>query len=145
MNAASFPIPDLELPALRPFWSAAAQQRLEMPRCAQCQAFNWYPADTCAHCKHTNFKWVELAPHGTLFSWSVVQRPLFPPYAAIAPYIPALVEITDAPGIRLVTRLVDADPLTLVIGVPIEIIFADLTYPNTSSGVMAPLAKLSSP
>jgi uncharacterized OB-fold protein len=144
MNAANFPIPDLELPALRPFWLAAAQQRLELPRCAQCHAFNWYPSDHCAHCNHTVFNWVELAPHGTLFSWSVVQRPLFAPYAIIAPYIPAIVEIADAPGVRLVTRLIDADPQTLGIGAPIDIVFADLTYPHTSSGVVAPLAKLSS-
>jgi uncharacterized OB-fold protein len=142
MNAASFPIPDLELPALRPFWLAAAQQRLELPRCAQCQAFNWYPADVCTHCKQTSFNWVELAPHGKLFSWSVVQRPLFPPYAAIAPYIPALVEINDAPGVRLVTRLIDTDPLALSIGARVNIVFADLTYPNTTSGIIAPLAKL---
>ena len=142
MNAANFPTPDLDLPALRPFWLAAQQQRLELPRCAQCAAFNWYPSEQCTHCEHSSFNWQEIAPHGTLFSWSVVQRPLFAPYALIAPYIPAIVELTAAPGVRLVTRLIDADPTTLKIGAAIELIFADLTYPHSSSGVIAPLAKL---
>ncbi|HSB94807.1 MAG TPA: OB-fold domain-containing protein [Spongiibacteraceae bacterium] len=142
MSSAEFPTPDRDLPALRPFWSAAAQQRLELPRCNACRQFNWYPGEQCRHCSHAQFTWIEVTPRGTLFSWSVVQRPLFAPYALIAPYIPAIVELSAAPGVRLVTRLVDAEPSTLQIGAPIELLFADLTYPHTSSGVIAPLARL---
>jgi len=146
MSSADFPTPDLDLPALRPFWLAAARQRLELPRCSACRQFNWYPGDQCRHCHHTQFDWIEVEPRGTLFSWSVVQRPLFAPYVVIAPYIPAIVELNAAPGVRLVTRLVDAESSalssTLNIGAPIELLFADLTYPHTSSGVIAPLARL---
>jgi uncharacterized OB-fold protein len=143
MTVEIFPTPDLEQPLLRPFWTAAAQSRLSLPRCAACGVFNWYPAEACAQCAHTAFDWVELAPHGTLFSWSVVTRPLFAPYARIAPYIPAIVELPDAPGVRLVTRLVDSTPAALTIGAPVDLIFADLTYPHDDSGVIAPLAVLS--
>lgn len=144
MTADRFPTPDTTLPVLAPFWAAAAQHRLELPRCAQCRAFNWYPGEQCAHCGHASFDWTELAPRGTLFSWSVVKRPLFAPYAVIAPYIPAIVELDQAPGVRLVTRLVDSSPESLRIGAAVELIFADLTYPNSDSGVIAPLAVLSS-
>lgn len=144
MTVDGFPTPDLELPILKPFWAAAAQQRLELPRCAQCKTFNWYPAEQCPQCGHATFAWVELAPHGTLFSWAVVKRPLFAPYAAIAPYIPAIIELDHAPGVRLVTRLVDSNPDALHIGAAVELIFADLTYPDSTSGVIAPLAVLSS-
>lgn len=138
----AFPVPDIGLPLLQPFWHAAAQRRLELPRCAQCNVFNWYPADQCPECGHIAFKWVEVAPRGTLFSWALVTRPLFAPYAIIAPYIPAIVELVDAPGVRLVTRLVDCDPQTLVLDASIELLFADLTYPHHASGVIAPLAML---
>jgi uncharacterized protein len=144
MTVHEFPRPDLELPLLQPSRTAAAEGRLELPRCVCCGRFNWYPADTCAHCQHGAFEWIELAPHGSLFSWSVVRRPLFAPYAIIAPYIPALVELPDAPGVRLVTRLVDSDADALYIDAPVELIFADLTYPDDASGVIAPLAVLSS-
>lgn len=145
MSNDTFPRPDVDLPALAPFWRAAARGRLELPRCAQCNAFNWYPSEQCAHCDGARFDWVEVAPRGTLFSWSVVKRPLFAPYAVIAPYIPAIVELPEAPGVRLVTRLVDADPQTLRIDAPVELRFADLTYPHDHSGVIAPLAVLCPP
>lgn len=145
MSSAEFPLPDLDLPSLRPFWQAAAQKRLELPRCKQCGVFNWYPADACPHCDRADFEWVEVAPRGTLFSWSVVKRPLFAPYARIAPYVPALIELPDAPNVRLVTRLVDCDPQTLVVDAPVELLFADLAYPHNDSGVIAPLAVLSLP
>ncbi len=138
-----FPVPDMELPLLQPFWQAAAQGHLKLPRCARCKVFNWYPADQCPECGHVAFNWVKVAPRGKLFSWSVVTRPLFAPYAVISPYIPAIVELVDAPGVRLVTRLVDCDPQTLVMNAPIELMFADLTYPLNASGVIAPLAILS--
>jgi uncharacterized protein len=143
MTVDRFPTPDLELPLLQPFWAAAAQGRLELPRCARCGAFNWYPNENCGPCGHTVFEWVELEPVGTLFSWSVVARPLFAPYKLIAPYIPALVELPAAPEVRLVTRLVDSEPGALAIGAQVELIFADLTYPYRESGVIAPLATLS--
>jgi uncharacterized OB-fold protein len=143
MTVDRFPVPDLELPLLRPFWAAAAQSRLELPRCAGCATFNWYPHENCGECGQSAFDWIGIEPRGTLFSWSVVARPLFAPYARIAPYIPAIVELPAAPGVRLVTRLVDSDPATLTIGAPIELIFADLTYPHSDSGIIAPLAVLS--
>jgi uncharacterized OB-fold protein len=145
MTVDRFPTPDIELPILQPFWTAAAQQRLELPRCAQCGLFNWYPHENCSACAHTAFDWVEVEPRGSLFSWSVVTRPLFAAYKSIAPYIPAIVELPQAPGVRLVTRLVDSEPAALAIGAPVELIFADLTYPHSDSGVIAPLAVLSSP
>lgn len=143
MNDIAFPVPDLDFEPLKPFWAAAAQGRLELPRCRQCDAFNWYPAETCAHCQCARFDWVELAPAGTLFSWSVVKRPLYAPYAAITPYIPAIVELRDAPTVRLVTRLIDAEPDRLQFDAPVELVFEDLTYPAADSGVIAPLARLS--
>ena len=143
MTVDTFPTPDLDLPLLRPFWTAAARKRLELPRCDACGAFNWYPHENCSQCGASAFRWIELEPRGSLFSWSVVARPLFAPYKAIAPYIPAIVELPAAPGVRLVTRLVDSDPADLRIDAPVDLIFADLTYPRGDSGVIAPLAVLS--
>ena len=148
MNTDAFPLPDPADAILRPFWTAAAQHRLEMPRCNDCSACNWYPAASCRHCGGSDFTWTSLAPTGTLFSWAVVRRPLYAPYAAIAPYIPALVELRDAPAVRLVTRLIDADPAALRMDMPVEIVFADLTYPfaadtpSSATGVIAPLARI---
>jgi len=142
MNAEAFPTPDLDFEPLKPFWAAAARGKLELPRCAQCNTFNWYPAEHCPQCDCAQFDWIELAPIGTVFSWSEVKRPLYAPYAAIAPYVPIIVELRDAPNVRLVTRLVDTDLTQLRIGAPVELMFADLAHPAANTGVIAPLARI---
>ena len=145
MNADAYPLPDFTYEPLRPFWEAAARKRLELPRCANCKHFNWYPAEHCAHCNGTQFDWIELKPAGKIFSWSVVNRPLFPPYAAIAPYIPVIVELDDAPDVRLVTRLIESDTAQIAMGAAVAIVFEDFTYPHNPSGHLAPLVKLQPP
>jgi len=127
---------------LRPFWAAAARKKLELPCCAQCHTFNWYPAEICAHCHAVHFNWIELAPVGTIFSWSVVERPLYRPYAIIAPYVPVIVQLRDAPAVRLVTRLIDMGSSQLRMGLPVDLVFEDLAYPTAATGVIAPLARL---
>jgi uncharacterized protein len=141
MHAGSFPVPDLNFEPLRPFWAAAAQEKLELPRCEQCAAFNWYPAESCTQCHAMHFNWVELAPVGTVFSWSVVERPLYEPYAIITPYVPVIVQLRDAPTVRLVTRLIDVDFNQLRMGLPVDLVFEDLAYPTAATGVIAPLAR----
>lgn len=142
MTANAFPVPDLNYPALQPFWAAAAEGRLSLPRCRQCARFNWYPAEQCIDCGGETFDWQDVAPRGRLFSWSVVERGLHPGYAGLTPFVPALVTLDEAPTVRLVTRLLEADPATLDFNQPVTLVFEDLGYPNITTGVCAPLARL---
>jgi uncharacterized protein len=135
-----FPIPHSDSELIKPFWNAAAQGRLEMPQCVDCGAFNWYPGVECRHCRGEKFNWVRLPDTARIFSWTVVKRALHAPYKVMAPYVPVLVEFDEAPGVRLVTRLVDMDAGMLAINGAVAITFKDLGYPATTTGVVAPLA-----
>jgi len=126
-----FPLPDLTDPLLAPFWAAAAQGELRLPRRTDGTGFDWYPSGA-------EVEWVRLPGTGTLYTWSAVMRPLHAGYAAIAPYVVALVEIDGAPGVRLVTRLLDA-PETLAIGAPVEVRFTDIGTPGPEIGMIGPL------
>ena len=139
MTTPAFPLPDPHHALLEPFWAAAAQRRLEMPRCLQCQRFNWYPAPTCAYCGNAQLRWTAMAPQARLFSWAVVQRALHSPYQIIAPYISALVEFDEAPGVRLVTRVIGHDADSLRVNQPLTVVFEDLGYPQLQIGILAPL------
>jgi hypothetical protein len=134
-----FPTPDLDNPLLRPFWAAAAQRRLELPQCAGCAKFVWYPAALCPHCGGTAQRWVALPPRARVFSWAVVNRALHAPYKAIAPYVPVVVEFDAAPGVRLVTRLIRTDARELEFGKELSVEFEDLGYPQIKTGVLGPL------
>ena len=83
-----------------PFWQAAADGKLVICSCANCEVDIWYPKERCDHCNQ-EAGWRELEGRARLLSWTVVERALNPNFAV--PYIPALVEPLDAPGVQLVT------------------------------------------
>ena len=37
------PIPELGDPLTKPFWDAAKEDRLVLPRCIDCNRVHWYP------------------------------------------------------------------------------------------------------
>ena len=90
----------LNHPLAGPFWQAASEGKLVICTCAACEVDIWYPKERCDHCNQ-EAGWRELEGRARLLSWTVVERALNPNFAV--PYIPALVEPLDAPGVQLVT------------------------------------------
>jgi uncharacterized OB-fold protein len=58
-----------------------------------------------------------------IYTWTYVKWNLGPLYYAQGPYIVAYVEFDDAPGVHLITNLVDCKPEKVYIGMPVEVIF----------------------
>jgi uncharacterized OB-fold protein len=132
----SFPLPDTDWTPTAPFWAAAAEHRLSLPRCDACQRLAWYPADACRHCGGDSTTWVDLSGRGTLFSWVVVHQQFLPQYEP--PYVTGLVAVDEDPAVRLATRLVDADPAALAIDQPVEVVFGPLRFEGVDGEVTAP-------
>ena len=80
-----------------PFWEAAAQHRLVVPRCTSCATFRLPPSAFCWNCQAQEVEWVERPGRGTVFSHTVVWHPLLPDLGDSVPYAPAVVEL---PGHR---------------------------------------------
>jgi uncharacterized protein len=97
--------PATDLPDLQPFWDAAGRGELVLPRCPECESWQWYPGPGCP-CGHTGeFEWCRVRGTGVLYTFTRVER-AFLPGGTGRPYTVALVELDDAPGVRLVTDLV---------------------------------------
>lgn len=127
--------PDPSHPLAGPFWQAAREQRLEMSWCANCDAAVWYPRPACPDCDGA-LHWRALSGSATLLSWTVVGKSLNPDFGA--PYITALVVPVEAPGARLVTRLVDCEPGDLECDMPLRLCFRML-QPRQGEPFMAPV------
>ena len=120
--------PGAPLPALppepgpedAPFWEAAAQDRLVLPRCRSCATFIWYPRAYCPDCHTFGVDWVEASGRGTVYSFTVSQRGAGP-WAAHAPYAIAYVELAEGP--RVMTNIVGVDPGDVRIGAPVTAVF----------------------
>jgi uncharacterized protein len=90
---------------LESVWAASLQSGLlKIPRCCHCHAWNWYPIPNCRSCQHSGFEWIEVGLTGTLYSWTRVHR-RFTSFELAVPYVVGLVEMADAPGVRIAARL----------------------------------------
>jgi uncharacterized OB-fold protein len=134
----SFPLPDVDWAPLRGFWEGARADELRIPRCSSCAAWCWYPAAGCRACDGQELRWTRTAGRGTLFSWAVVERPLFEAYADWVPYVTGLVALEEDPAVRIVTRLVDCDPGALRVEMPVYAVFRELRFAGVEGSVRAP-------
>lgn len=137
-----FPLPDTDWPPLRAFWDGAAAGELRLPQCGDCEAWCWYPRDRCRHCGSEAFTWTPVSGQGHVFSWVIVRHPFLPAFRDDVPFVSALVSVDDAPAVRLATRIVDCDPGDVAVDAPVTVVFRELTFPDVTGGVVAPLFRL---
>jgi hypothetical protein len=100
-------------------FQAAQRGALGVLFCAACDASVHLPRPYCSACGSMDVEWREVAPTGTIYSWTVVEHQLHPAFPV--PYTVALVEVDEAPGVRFVTHL-DGRP-DVEIGTPMVAVF----------------------
>ncbi|WP_406059241.1 OB-fold domain-containing protein [Streptomyces sp. NBC_01077] len=117
-----------------PFWEYAAQGELRVQSCADCGELRFPPRPCCPHCHSFASEWRPMSGRGRIWSYVLPHPPLLPEYAAQAPYNAVIVELADAPRIRLVGNVVatpdaplnSVDPSRLRIGAPVKVAFAEI-------------------
>ncbi|MFI9831589.1 Zn-ribbon domain-containing OB-fold protein [Streptomyces sp. NPDC051913] len=102
-----------------PFWQYAARGELRVQACADCGELRFPPRPCCPHCQSFGTEWRRMSGHGRVWSYVVPHPPLLPDYAAQAPYNVVVVELDEAPRIRLVGNLV-AEPGARLDSLPAE-------------------------
>jgi len=70
-----------------------------------------------------NLQWRDVGRRGIIYSYVVNHRPAGPAWADRVPYCLALVDLDEAPTVRILAELRDAGPETLAVGLPVEVIF----------------------
>lgn len=104
-----------------PFWEAARDERLIIPRCPSCRNWRMPPTPFCPACQAKGIDWEEVVPEGTLFSWTVIARAPNPSWSV--PWIVAVVELGQAGGVRLISNILDTPADTLAIGMKLSVVW----------------------
>lgn len=106
-----------------PFWQACQEQRLVIRHCESCHQFFHPPLPVCQKCGSSSLGWKPVSGRGTVYSYTVGHHAVHPSLKGHGPYNVAVVLLDDADDVRLVTNVVDAEPPTLRIGLPVAVCF----------------------
>ncbi|ODS66933.1 MAG: hypothetical protein ABS43_30760 [Bordetella sp. SCN 67-23] len=119
-------------PGSEPFWSAAKQHRLSIPRCKACNQHHFYPRELCPHCHSDELEWTDASGRGEIYSYTIARKPAGPAFAADVPYVVAMIALDEGP--RMLTNIITADVDSVRIGDRVRVKFddvaADLTLPK---------------
>ena len=113
-------------PSTEPFWAAAAEHRLVVPRCTSCGTFRLPPTPFCFHCRAQEVEWIDHDGAGEIYSFTVIRHAVIPQVAEALPFVAAVVELPGTGGCRLVGDVVDCDPAAVRIGLPVTLDWYDV-------------------
>jgi uncharacterized OB-fold protein len=117
-------------PLTRPFWDGCAAGELLFQRCRGCRGAQFPPAEMCRACLGADLAWERSAGLGTLYSWTVVYRPVTPAFDVV-PYAPAIVDLNE--GYQMMTNLIGVAPDAITPALPVQVEFHE-----TANGLHLP-------
>lgn len=116
------PVPDSES---TPFWDGMREHGLMLQRCASTGEHLFPPVTFCPGSLEKP-EWVQVSGKGTVFSWIVVRHPVPRDiYADEVPYVVALIALDE--GCRMTGNIVDCAPEDVRAGMPVEIVYNQVT------------------
>ena len=120
-----FPLPLIHPTFTKVFWDACKRHELLIQKCRDCGTYRYPPREACNKCLSLNTDWVKVSGRGTVYSYCVPVEPSHPDLVGKPPYSIALVDLEEGP--RMITNIVECDPYQVKIGMPVEVVFEDLT------------------
>lgn len=111
----------LVLPETEFFWTSGKDGQLRVQECLSCSMLIHPPKPRCPECRGTELDIRIVSGRAMLFGFTLNERFAIP--GVSAPYVVAEVALAEDPRVRLTTRIIDADPADLVLGMQMEVVF----------------------
>jgi uncharacterized OB-fold protein len=108
-----------------PWWKAAAEHRLVVQRCTACGHTRLPPAPVCPECRSVDADWKEISGRGEVYTYTIVHRPIAA--GQPLPTVIAVIALQDSGGLRIISNVVDADPREIAIGMPVAVVWEDMS------------------
>jgi uncharacterized OB-fold protein len=117
------------LPAItslnQPYWDALKRRELRMQKCDGCGRIWYPPSPLCPGCWSRKFTWTQLSGRGKINTWVIFHQAYFHSYEQDIPYNVVEVELDEGP--RILTNLIGLPNGDIRAGLPVEIVFDDVT------------------
>ncbi|MCR5979294.1 DNA-binding protein [Gordonia jinghuaiqii] len=115
----------------REYWTAGADNVLRLPYCASCCRWFFPPAPACPGCAGpATFR--DTGGTGTVFTFTVNVQRYRPDIST--PYVIALIELDDQPGLRVPGNVVGCAPDDVKIGMRVVAAFEPATTRDEPAG-----------
>ncbi len=118
------PLPHLD-EENRPWWDALKRHELYIQRCRDCGALRYYPRALCPECLSSRTEWLRSKGAGKVYTFTVTYQNTAPGFRESLPYVLAYVELEE--GLKMLTNIVDCRPEEVRIGMPVAVVFDDVT------------------
>ena len=112
--------PERKIPAPKPnpettaYWEAAAQGKLLIKHCRNCDRLHFYPRTLCPFCFSDRTEWQEAKGRGTIYTYTVMRREK-------VPY--AIGYVTLDEGVTMMTNIVDCPFDAIKVGQAVKVVF----------------------
>ncbi len=109
----------------RPWWEALQRHELYVQKCRDCGDLRYYARAFCTQCLSPRTEWVRSSGRGKVYTFTATYQNQAPGFRESLPYIMAYVELDE--GLKMLTNLVDCRPEEVRIGMPVEVVYEDVT------------------
>lgn len=121
------PLPSLD-EDIEPFWHGLKRHEFLLFRCKKCGEWYW-PAAFCRFHENEplfgNMEWTKASGKGKVFVFNIHYRAFHPSFSEDIPYVYALIELDEGPMFG--TQIVGCPPEDVKIGMPVEVVYKDIT------------------
>jgi hypothetical protein len=104
----------------RAFWTGGADGQLKIAQCTQCGLWSSPPAPDCPDCGGALVA-RPVSGRGTVFTYTVNYQPFNP--SVPVPYVIAIIELDEQSDLRIAANIVDCEPDSVYVGMPVEVRF----------------------
>ena len=105
------------------FWTGGGKGRLLVTTCRDCGYRTHPPTPRCPSCFSENVSPEPVSGRGRVYSFTINRQQWMPDLEV--PYVVAVVELDEQPGLRLLTNIVECDVAAVRIDMPVEVRFVE--------------------
>lgn len=118
------PVPQAESDV---YWQKAKEGELHLRFCNTTGKAYFYPRDISPYCFSKDTTWIKASGKATLYTYAIVHRAPHPGFVGDVPFVTALVELEEGPIMPTNIVIDDPSPENLIIGMPLEVVFDNVT------------------
>jgi uncharacterized protein len=109
----------------RPWWEALQRHELYVQKCRDCGDLRYHPRAQCTSCLSPRTEWVLCSGRGKVYTFTATYQNQGAGFREALPYIMAWVELDE--GVKMLSNLVECRPEEAKIGMPVEVVYEDVT------------------